>query len=347
MGFFSRQLLKVIQWKDNTQSIIVHRYNMDTRDEIMNGCQLVVDESQLAILSKEGKFAEVFGPGTHKLETKNLPILTKIAGWKYGFDSPFKCDVYYINTKQFINQNWGTSNPVMMRDAEFGMIRVRAFGKYSYQVEDAPLLIRELVGTNGDYTVNDLREHLKTMFVSSFSDALATAKIPALDIAMKYDELADVLKHILEGKFKGFGIKPIQVYIENVSLPEEVERMIDKRTSIGVMEGKMGSYATMESLGAMRDAASNPNGSGLAGAGVGLGAGVAMGSTMMGGLANIQDEPKQKLVNCSNCGNQIPATSKFCPECGKQQATSKFCPECGAKVSSTAKFCPECGFKLI
>ena len=346
MGFFSRQLLKVIQWKDESQSIIVHRYNMDSRDEIMNGCQLVVNESQMAILSKEGQFADVFGPGTHRLETKNLPILTKISGWKYGFDSPFKCDVYYINTKQFINQNWGTSNPVMMRDAEFGMIRVRAFGKYSFQVDDAPLLIRQLVGTNSDYTINDLREHVKTMFVSSFSDALATAKIPALDIAMKYEELADVLKNVLNSKFKEFGIKPVQVYVENVSLPEEVEKMIDKRTSIGVMEGKMGSYAAMESLGAMRDAANNPNGSGLAGAGVGLGAGVAMGSTMMDGLKDIKDEPKQKLVNCSNCGNQIPATSKFCPECGKQQATSKFCPECGAKVSASSKFCPECGFKL-
>lgn len=346
MGFFSRQLLKVIQWKDNSQNIIVHRYNMDTRDEIMNGCQLVVNESQIAILSKEGQFADVFGPGTHRLETKNLPILTKIAGWKYGFDSPFKCDVYYVNTKQFINQNWGTSNPVMMRDSDFGMIRVRAFGKYSFQVEDATLLIRQLVGTNSDYTVNDLKEHVKTMFVSSFSDALATSKIPALDIAMKYEELAEALKTVLNVKFNEFGIKPVQVYVENVSLPEEVEKMIDKRTSIGVMEGKMGSYATMESLGAMRDAANNPNGSGLAGAGIGLGAGVAMGSTMMDGLKDVKDEPKQEVVECSNCGNKISATSKFCPECGKPQSTTKFCPECGSKVSSNSKFCPECGFKL-
>ncbi len=346
MGFFSRQLLKVIQWKDDTNNVIVHRYKMDTRDEIMNGCQLVVNESQIAILSKEGQFADVFGPGTHRLETKNIPVLTKIAGWKYGFDSPFKCDVYYINTKQFINQNWGTANPVMMRDVEFGMIRVRAFGKYSFQVDDAQLLIRQLVGTNADYTVNDLKEHLKSMFVSSFSDALATAKIPALDIAMKYDELANVLKDVLVEKFKSFGLKPIQVYVENVSLPEEVEKVIDKRTSLGVLEGKMGSYAAMESIGAMRDAANNPNGSGLAGAGVGLGAGVTMGSAMMDSLKDIKDEPKQSLVNCPNCNNSVPSSSKFCPECGKQLSTTKFCPECGAKVSSTSKFCNECGHKL-
>ena len=346
MGFFSRQLLKVIQWKDDSNTTIVHRYNMDTRDEIMNGCQLVVNESQIAVLSKEGKFADVFGPGTHKLETKNLPILTKIAGWKYGFDSPFKCDVYYVNTKQFINQTWGTSNPVMMRDADFGMIRVRAFGKYSFQVNDPQLLIRELVGTNSDYTVNDLREHLKTMFVSSFSDALATAKIPALDIATKYEEVADALKDVLTTKFVEFGLKPTQVFVENVSLPEEVEKMIDKRTSLGVLEGKMGSYATMETVGAMRDAANNPNGSGLAGAGVGVGAGFMMGNSMMDNLKNVKDEPKQDLITCSGCGKPIPSGSKFCPECGQAQSVNKFCPECGAKVAPNAKFCNECGTKL-
>lgn len=346
MGFFSRQLLKVIQWKDDSNNVIVHRYDMSTRDEIMNGCQLVVNESQMAILSKEGKFADVFGPGTHRLETKNLPILTKLAGWKYGFDSPFKCDVYYINTKQFINQNWGTSNPVMMRDAEFGMIRVRAFGKYSFQVDDPQLLIRELVGTNTDYTVNDLREHLKTMFVTSFSDALASSKISALDIAMKYEELSAYLKNILDDKFKSFGLKPIQVYIENVSLPEEVEKTIDKRTSIGVLEGKMGSYAAFETVGAMRDSANNPNGSGLAGAGVGLGAGVVMGNTMMDALKDAKDQPKTALTNCPKCSKQIPATSKFCPECGQPLSVNKYCPECGAKLPSSSKFCNECGHKL-
>lgn len=346
MGFFGRQLLKVIQWKDETNNIIVHRYNMTTRDEIMNGCQLVVNESQMAILSKEGKFADVFGPGTHKLETKNLPILTKIAGWKYGFDSPFKADVYYVNTKQFINQNWGTSNPVMMRDTDFGMIRVRAFGKYSFQVDDAPTLIRELSGTNADYTVNDLRDHLKTMFVSAFSDALATAKIPALDIAMKYDELSSALKDILVERFKSLGIKPIQVFIENISLPEEVEKSIDKRTSLGVLGDKMGSYVTVESVGAMRDAAANPSGSGLAGAGVGLGAGFGMVDMMMNNLNNVKDESSVKITTCTSCGKHVPQNSKFCPECGTKMSESKFCPECGTKLTPNSKFCTECGTKL-
>ncbi len=349
MGFIRRQLLKVIQWKDASQDTIVYRYPMTDREEIMNGCQLVVEESQLAILAKEGQFADVFGPGTHKLETKNLPILTKIASWKYGFESPFKADVYYINTKQFINQTWGTSNPVMMRDADFGMIRVRAFGKYSFQVEDAPTLIRSLVGTNGIYTVHNLRDHIKTMFVSSFSDALATSKISALDIAAKYEELSDALKEALTPHFREFGLKLVQSYVENVSLPQEVEEAMDKRTSLGILGDKMGTYVAMETVGAMRDAASNPSGSGLAGAGVGLGAGVGMAGMMMNNLQNVKDEPRQQVQagsSCPNCKENVPAGSKFCPNCGQAMPTQKFCTECGTKVEGNAKFCSNCGKPL-
>lgn len=351
MGFIKRQLLKIIQWKDATQHIIVHRYEMTDRDEIMNGCQLVVQESQVAILAREGQFADVFGPGTHRLETKNLPILSKLAGWKYGFESPFKADVYYINTKQFINQTWGTSNPVMMRDADFGMIRVRAYGKYSFQVDDAPTLIRELVGTNGEYTVDNFRDHAKTMFVTSFSDALAESRISALDMAMKYEELSEHLKNVLDGRFKEMGLKVTQAYVENVSLPEEVEKAIDKRTSLGVLSDKMGTYVAMETVGAMRDAANNPNGNSFAGAGVGIGAGVTMGHQMVSNLNNIQDTPRDQPKpaaggTCPKCGSSVPAGSKFCPECGEKMPTAKFCPECGTKLDGAAKFCPECGTKL-
>lgn len=348
MGFFGRQLLKVIEWKDDSSNIIAHRYEMNDRDEIMNGCQLVVNESQIAVLTKEGQIADVFGPGTHKLETKNLPILTKIAGWKYGFESPFKADVYYVNTKQFINLTWGTSNPVMMRDTDFGMIRVRAFGKYSFRVEDAPTIIRVLVGSNKDYTTGDLKEHLKTLFVSAFSDALATAKIPALDIAIHYEELALELKEKLTDDFKKIGIYPTLVVIENVSLPDEVEKMIDKRTSMGVMDDKMNQYVAFETVGAMRDAASNPNGSGLAGAGVGLGAGIGMMNMMNQNLnnQNIQSQPQQNGLQCPNCNYNVGAGSNFCPNCGQKMNVSKFCPECGIKVESNAKFCSGCGHKL-
>ncbi|MBR2891673.1 MAG: SPFH domain-containing protein [Bacilli bacterium] len=349
MGFIRRQLLKVIEWKDNSNDTIVYRYPMTDRDEIMNGCQLVVNEGQMAILSKEGQFAETFGPGTHKLETKNLPILTAIASWKYGFDSPFKADVYYINTKQFINQTWGTSNPVMMRDNDFGMIRVRAFGKYTFQVNDAATLIKAVVGTNGIYTVHDLKDHLKTMFVTSFSDALATSKISALDIATKYEELSDALKEALQPSFNEMGLLVVKAYVENVSLPEEVEQAIDKRTSLGILSDKMGTYVAMETAQAMRDAANNPSGSGLAGAGVGLGAGVGMAGMMMNNLQNVKDEPVQKnddKITCPFCQAQIDKDSKFCNVCGKQLPTDNFCSECGSKIAAGSNFCSNCGKKV-
>lgn len=348
MGFIRRQLLKVIEWKDASVDTIVYRYPMTDRDEIMNGCQLIVNEGQMAILASEGQFGETFGPGRHRLETKNLPILTKIASWKYGFDSPFKADVYYINTKQFINLTWGTSNPVMMRDAEFGMIRVRAFGKYSFKVSEPSTLIRALVGTNPIFTVHNLKEHLKTMFVSSFSDTLSTAKISALDIASKYDELSKLLKEALEPEFNNIGLNVVHTVIENVSLPEEVEQAIDKRTSLGILSDKMGSYVTLETVEAMKAAANNPSGSGLAGAGVGLGAGVGMAGAMMNNLQNVKDEPKvlEDKINCPFCNALIDKDSKFCNSCGKQIPQAQYCKECGTKVSSDSKFCSNCGQKL-
>ena len=352
MGLF-RQLLKVIQWKDDSNDLLVHRYEMTDRDEIMNGCQLIVNEGQVAIVTKEGQLADVFGPGTHRLETKNLPILSKIAGWKYGFESPFKADVYYVNTKQFLNQKWGTSNPVMMRDADFGVIRIRAFGKYSFKVNDAPTLLSQVVGTSSNYSIENLKEHFKTMFVSAFSDAVASAKVSALDIASRYEELAEGLKKNLNPAFNEMGVEISQVYVENVSLPQEVETALDKRTSLGILSDKMGTYVAMETVGAMRDAASNPSGSGLAGAGVGLGAGVGMAGMMMNNLSNVKDEPREEKqannassAKCPKCGASVPAGAKFCPECGEKMPQAKFCPECGNKVAADAKFCPNCGHKL-
>ena len=356
MGFIRRQLLKVIQWKDDSNDTLVHRYQMTDRDEIMNGCQLVVNEGQMVILSKEGQIADVFGPGTHRLETKNLPILTKIAGWKYGFESPFKADVYYIATKQFLDQKWGTSNPVMLRDADFGMIRIRAFGKYAFKVYDAPTLLRQVSGTSSHYTIDNLRDHFKTMFVTAFSDALATSKVSALDIASRYEELGQGLKEGLNPAFKEMGIELSQVYVENVSLPQEVEQALDKRTSLGILGDKMGTYVAMETVGAMRDAASNPSGSGLAGAGVGLGAGVGMAGMMMSNLQNVKDEPKantpsQNMTTCPKCGASVPSTAKFCSECGEKmpevKTVNNFCPECGTKLDGNTKFCPNCGHKLV
>lgn len=352
MGLFDairKQLLKVIEWKDESTNTLVYRYPIDeSRDEIMNGCQLIVHESQVAILVKEGQIGDVFGPGRHKLETNNLPILTKIAGWKYGFDSPFKADVYYVNTKQFIDQPWGTTNPVMMNDAEFGPVRIRAFGKYAFRVVDAALFMKEIFGTKKDYSTESLTQYFKSMVVTGFSSTLSKAKIPVLEIAGKYYELAEQIRLQIDVDFNEMGLALTELFIENVSLPAEVEAVIDKRTSVGIMSDKMASYATYEAVGAMRDAANNEGG--FAGAGVGIGAGIQFGTMMGNALNNVQDAPKTAPKAdskvCSNCNANVPATSKFCPECGNKMPTEKFCPECGNKVSATAKFCPECGKQL-
>lgn len=351
MGLFDairKQLLKVIEWKDDSTDTLVYRYPIqDSRDEIMNGCQLIVTESQVAILVKDGQIGDIFGPGSHKLETKNLPILTKIAGWKYGFDSPFKADVYYINTKQFINQPWGTTNPVMMSDKEFGPVRIRAFGKYAYRVTDAGKFMKEIFGTKRDYSTKSLEDYFKSMVVSGFSSTLSKASIPVLEIAGKYYELAELIKQTVQEDFNEIGLTLVELFIENVSLPKEVEETIDKRTSVGIMSDKMGSYVTYEAAGAMRDAAKN-EGNGLAGAGIGLGAGVSMGTMMSNALSNAKDAPKEEVSKkqCPKCAQMISTTSKFCPECGEKLPQTKFCSECGNKVAENAKFCPECGNKL-
>lgn len=345
-----RQLLKVIKWDDASEETILYRFPMTDRDEIMYGCQLIVGPAQVGILVKEGEIADVFGPGRHTLETRNIPILSKIMGLPWGFDSPFKCDVYYVNTKQFINLKWGTSNPVPMRDKDFGPIRIQAFGKYAFKVKVPVKFIQEVSGTNGTYTIDSLKEHLKTIFVSGFADALGEANIPALDIASKYAELSDVLKETLEKPFDDMGLEITQMYIENVSFPEEVEKILDKRTSMGVIGDKMGTYVTYEAANAMRDAANNPSG-GAAGAGMGLGAGVSLGQMMASSLSNVKDEQpvqpvQEEKVKCPSCESLISKNAKFCSECGFKLPVEKFCPNCGAKTLPDAKFCTECGQKL-
>jgi membrane protease subunit (stomatin/prohibitin family) len=352
MGLFNaikRQLLKVIEWNDNNQDAIVYRFPMEDRTEIMNGCRLIVRESQAAVFVKEGRIADVFNPGSYKLATNNLPILTALGAWAYGFESPFKAEVYFVNTKQFINQKWGTSNPAMMRDKEFGMIRVRGFGKYSYRVSDPVKMMKEIFGTNQDYRTESLEEHFRSLIVSGFSDALGESQIPALDLAANYKELSDVLKKTMKEDFDAFGIEIIQMVIENVSLPEEVEKTIDKRTSMGVLGDKMGTYMQYQSAEAIREAARNEGG--VAGAGVGLGAGLGMGQMFAEAMKSAKDteKPQEKAeatVECLKCHAKAKAGSKFCPECGEKLPEGRFCQKCGAKLAPNAKFCPECGEKV-
>ena len=344
MGLFSgikRQLLKVIEWKDDSKDTVVYRYPLTDRDEIMTSSSLVVRESQCAIFVHKGEIADVFGPGTDKLSTENIPFLTKLLSLPRGFESKIKAEVYYVNTKQFTGLKWGTQNPIMMRDNEFGNVRIRGYGIYSFRVEDAKVFMKEMFGTNALYSVDDVANQLRPMLIQGITDSIAESKISALDLAANYKEFAQTVIETSKKEFEQFGLKLCTVTIENISLPEEVEKMLDERTKMGIMEDKMGTYTRFQAAQAIRDAAQNQGGN-MAGVGVGLGAGATIGKMFAENLSAENEKPA--MIKCSKCGAEIKENAKFCPECGEKQGS--VCPKCGANLKKNAKFCSECGEKI-
>jgi membrane protease subunit (stomatin/prohibitin family) len=296
MDWGKAQFLDILEWLDDSTDTLAWRFPMRGQ-EIQNGGKLVVRESQEAVFINEGQMADVFKPGTHNLTTQNLPILATLKGWKYGFESPFKSDVYFISTKLYNDLKWGTSNPIMMRDADFGMLRIRAFGIYSIKVVDSGTFLKQLVGTNGVYTLGDITEQLRKTIMSRFTDALGEAKIPALDLAAKYDELSEFVKAKLQDEFKTMGLELSKFFVENISLPEEVEAMMDKRTSVGMMAPVMGAYTQMQVADSIPLAAQNPGG--VAGMGMGVGLGFGMGNMMGQQMAGAQQQMGQQAFPAS------------------------------------------------
>lgn len=346
MGLFSkfkRQLLEVIEWEDASKDTVIYKYPLTNRDEIMNSSTLVVRPSQVAIFVHKGQVADIFAPGTYKLATENIPFLTKMLSLPTGFNSRIKAEVYFINTKQFNGQKWGTQNPVMMRDKDFGNVRLRAYGIYSFKVANPKVFMEEIFGTNEIYSVAQTSEYLRPLIIQGVSDAVAESKISALDLAANYKEFSKEIIEQSKEDFEKIGLKLVSLVIENISLPEEVEKALDERTKLGVMEDKMGTYTQYQAANAMRDAANNPNGGNLAGLGVGLGAGTGIGRVFSENLTT-ENKPKTEKTICDKCGAEIKKGAKFCPECGKPQG--EVCPKCGASVSKNAKFCPECGASL-
>jgi membrane protease subunit (stomatin/prohibitin family) len=279
MGLFNslkNQLIDIIQWTDDTQSTMVWRFPR-YENEIKNGAQLIVRESQVAAFVLQGQLADVFQPGTYTLHTQNLPILSTLAGWKYGFESPFKAEVYFVSTRTFTDRKWGTQNPIMMRDPEFGPVRVRAFGSFAIKVKDAGTFIKNIAATQARFTTDEIEQQLRDMVVSRFADALGNNKMPVLDLAGNYDKVSRWASASIQPDFDAFGLQITNFIIDNISLPPEVEQAIDKRSSMGVI-GNMQAYTQYESASAIRDAAKNPGG--LAGAGAGLAAGFQMANQM-------------------------------------------------------------------
>ena len=344
MGWFKSQMWKVLEWKDESQDTMVHRFDMQGK-EIMSGSQLTVRESQAGVFVHQGKIADVFGPGQHKLTTRNLPILSAIGSIWYQGESRFKAELYFVNTKQFVDCKWGTNNPITMRDKEFGAVRVRAFGNYSFRVNDPAEFLREVFGTNGKFGVQDIESNLKSILVSQMSDTIAESGISALDMAMNYQEFGNMIRDNAQAKFDAIGLELTDFNIINISLPEAVEKAIDERASLGILADQMGTYTQKKAADALGDAAKNPGSMGtFMGIGLGAQAGGILG-TAFGSAQNAQNKPKDSKF-CPVCGAKISATAKFCPECGKKLVSGNTCPSCGKPVGEGAKFCPECGEKL-
>ena len=344
-----------IEWTDNSNNTLVYKYPFKkSGKEVNNKSTLTVRESQCAIFVYKGQVADVFGPGLYDLKTNIFPILTKLAAWKYAFETPITLDVYFINTKQFTDVKWGTQNPILMRDPEFGAIRVRGFGAFAFKVDDPTVFMKELFGSNSSFETEDIVSFLKTMLISALTDALGESKISALDLAGNTLEFNEIVKQSVQSKYNEIGLKLTNLFIENMSVPKEVEQAFDERSKLGILGDKTDVMMKVAAAEAMKDAAKN-EGNAMAGAGVSIGAGLGMGQIFAEAFRSTAQAQQQSATSnvsageqkvCKNCGAKVSAKSKFCPECGEKFSAKAFCSQCGEEVSQDSKFCSSCGQKL-
>ena len=283
MDFIKKQFIDVLQWTEDSDGTLAWRYPMAGM-EIQNGATLVVRESQMALFVDEGKVADVFGPGTYKLTTQTLPVLTYLKNWDKLFESPFKSDVYFFSTRQQVDQKWGTPQPVTVRDAEFGAVRIRAFGNYAYRVVDPKKFHTEISGTREAYTVQDLDGQLRGLIMQQISVAIAQSKIPFLDLAANQLLFAQALSQALNPAMEGYGLKLEAMTVQSISLPEELQKVLDQKIGMGMVGNDMGKfmqYQTAQAIPKMAEGVgAGGDAGGLAGAGLGMGAGVAMGQIL-------------------------------------------------------------------
>ncbi|MCP4218201.1 MAG: SPFH domain-containing protein [bacterium] len=282
MGIFDKlkaEFIDIIEWLDSSNDTMLYRFER-YQNEIKYGAKLVVRESQVAVFINEGQVADVFQPGTYTLETKNVPILATLKGWKYGFNSPFKAEVYFASMRNFTDRKWGTKNPIHMRDPEFGLTRLRAFGSYAVKVKDPVKMIKEIAGTDSHFTTDEITDQLKSIIITRFTDALAESKIPAVDMTAKLNEFSKLIHTKVADEFGEYGLELTKFLVESISFPPEVEEAIDKRSSMGII-GNMNQYMQYQTANSVEAAAENPGG-GAANEGMGMGMGFAMANQMAG-----------------------------------------------------------------
>jgi membrane protease subunit (stomatin/prohibitin family) len=328
--FLKKQFIDVIHWTEPEDGILAYRFPMQDM-EIQNGGKLTVRESQMAVFVNEGRVADVFGPGLYTLNTHTLPLLTNLMNWDKMFQSPFKSDVYFFSTRMQVNQKWGTPTPITIRDKDFGAVRIRAFGIYSWHIGDPRNFYLKISGTRETYTTGEIEGQLRNTIIGRMTDTFAESKVPFLDMAANQVELAAQISEQLKAGFADLGLSLDTFVVENLSLPEELQKLLDQRIGMS-MVGDMGRYTQFQVAQSMPIAAANQGG-GAAGIGVGLGAGLVMAQAMMGAMKpggpgtepaaaapGGAPAPAGETKFCLNCGVKIPRASKFCPECGTTQA---------------------------
>lgn len=365
--FIKSQFIEVIEWTDSSMDTIVYRFPVMNK-EIKMGAMLTVRESQVAIFVNQGQLADVYTPGLYELSTNNMPIMCKLKAWKYGFNSPFKAEVYFVNTKQFIDQKWGTQSPVPMMDPQFGQIEVRARGTYSFRVSNAVDFMREVSGTKEGLRTDEISAQLRSYIIQHMKDTMAESKLSFFDLQGNLLEFGEKVKGSLSARITPMGLEISDLAIEDFSMPEELMQAYREGSKYNLIGG-YDRHVKNETLKALNTAAANEGGNSMAGLGATLGAGAIFGNMMNQNLnAPINTAPTVPCPHCrasispqakfcSNCGKsigsdnttcvnckaEIPAGSKFCLKCGAPQQVSQTCKKCGAKLPANSRFCNECG----
>ena len=329
-------ILKNIQWISEDRRTIIHKFEMG-KDQVNKGSALTVREGQAAIFIYKGKLADVYLPGFYKLDTDNMPILTKLMSWKYGFETPFKADIYFVNMQQFNNQKWGTANPIIVRDQDYGAVRVRAYGTYAFRVDDPYIFMQNVSGACTSYSTDEINNYLRSMVVSGISDALGESKLSILDLAGNMQEMGNLVENKLAEDFKKIGLEFSKLNFESFSLPEALEKALDENSALSMYRKNMDVYQAKGRTDAMMSAAQNQ---GSVGGFMGAGFGMSMGAQMSQEMTKTGGD----MLPCPSCGHSCKPTAKFCPECGTKM--KPVCPSCKKELPAGTKFCPECGTKL-
>jgi membrane protease subunit (stomatin/prohibitin family) len=335
------QFLDVIEWQDQSGTEIVHRVPETDSGETKFGSRLVVRQYQAAIFFHAGKGLDVFGPGSYRLSTQNLPILTKILALPFEFKSPFRTEVYFVSQKVFTNMRWGTKDPVAFRDKELGLVRLRAFGAFTIRVAQPLLFLNTVVGSRPEFDTSDIEDFLREVIVSRLNDFLGETVDTLLNLPKYYDEMAVSLSKRLTENFQKFGLELADFLINRITPPEDVQTMIDERTGMAAV-GDLDKFFKFKAAKALGDAATS---GALSGAGVGFGAGVGM---LIPGMLYpaLKADGEASAVHCPDCHGEVPLDARFCPRCGHQMVVMRKCARCGKNVTASAKFCPACGVDL-